>query len=316
MNTLSLGRKALVIRGLADSLSIRAIGRMTRTDKDTVTRVLVEVGEFCSIYQHHVLRNLPCTRIEADEIWAFVGAKAANATKAGDGDLWTFTAICADSKLAVSWLVGPRSPVSARAFMRDVAMRLSSRVQISTDALRWYPRAIEEAFGWNGADYAQITKTYGGTPDMPTRGRYSPSPVVVGVEKVAVMGNPNPKFVSTSYVERQNLSMRMNMRRFTRLTNGFSKKAENHAHAVSLHFMYSNFCRPHGTLTKRHHGIKTTPAMECGLTDRVWTAEDILKKMDPTYAICNRGGLNRSSQHSRQTLHTASSSQAFDAGAR
>lgn len=289
MNRLSIARRAQVIRALVEGSSIRAVGRATGVDKDTVLRLLVEVGEFCSIYQHITLRALPCTRIEADEIWAFVGAKAANATKKGDGDIWTYTAICADSKLAVSWLVGPRGDGSTLAFMRDVAMRLKNRVQISTDGLRWYPKAIETAFGWAGCDYAQIIKSFGVEAGAATnRGRYSPSPVVTGVEKVAVMGNPNPRLVSTSYVERQNLNMRMQMRRFTRLTNAFSRKAENHAHAVSLHFMAYNYLKPHGTLTKRHRGIKTTPAMECGLTDRVWTWEQVLERMEPTYAICNR----------------------------
>jgi hypothetical protein len=177
--------------------------------------------------------------------------------------------------------VGPRNGASTRAFIDDLASRLANRVQLSTDRFPWYPAAVEASFGWNGCDYAQITKHYAGDPNFRERGRYSPSPVVVGVEKVAVMGKPNPRLVSTSYVERNYLSMRMQMRRFTRLTNAFSKTAENHAHAVSLHFMHYNYCRPHITLTKRHHGIKTTPAMEIGLTDHVWTVEEILEKMEP-----------------------------------
>jgi IS1 family transposase len=288
MNRLSIERRAAAIRSLVEGSSIRSVGRATGCDKDTVLRLLVEVGEFCSIYQHVALRNLPCKRIEADEIWSFVGAKAANAKQEGHGDIWTYTAICAESKLAVTWLVGDRSGVSTQAFMRDLAARLANRVQLSTDGLRWYESAVENAFGWNGVDYAQIRKVFGGViDDVRGRGRYSPSPIVVEVEKVAIMGKPVQALVSTSYVERQNLNMRMQMRRFTRLTNAFSKKAENHAHAVSLHFMAYNFCKPHGTLTKRHRGIKTTPAMECGLTDRVWTWEQILERMEPTYAICN-----------------------------
>lgn len=282
MNTLSVERRAAVIRGLVDGASIRAIARMTRTDKDTVLRILVEVGEFCSIYSDHVLRNLPCTVIEADEIWAFVGAKEANKTRDGQGDIWTWTAICADTKLAVSWLVGPRNGVSARAFMYDLHARLKNRVQLTTDKLPWYRAAIEEAFGWNGVDYAMINKVFATSYDKPTKlGRSSPSSVVVEVEKVPVMGNPDSSRVSTSYVERSNLTMRMNMRRFTRLTNGFSKKALNHAHAVSLHFMFYNFCRPHMTLTKEANGIKTTPAMAAGLTDHMWTCDEIIEKMDP-----------------------------------
>jgi IS1 family transposase len=285
MNKLSNARRAAVVRGLVEGGSIRAVGRMTGTDKDTVLRILVEVGEFCSIYQDCALRNLNCTRIEADEIWSFIGAKEANKTQDGQGDLWTFTAICADSKLAVSWLVGPRSHDSTRTFMDDVASRLARRVQITTDAFPGYLGAVENSFGWNGADFATVKKLYGQTADGPTGGRYSPSPVVVGVEKVQVFGRPDMAKASTSYVERQNLTMRMQMRRFTRLTNGFSKKAENHAHAVSLHFMFYNYCRPHLTLTKAAKGIKTTPAMAAGLTNHVWTVEHVLDLMDPTRLI-------------------------------
>lgn len=287
MNRLSIERRAAVLRALVDGASIRAAGRITHTDKDTVLRILVEVGEFCSTYQHETLRNLNTTVVEADEIWAFVGAKEANKTREGQGDIWTWTAIDADSKLAISWLVGPRNGVSARAFMRDVASRLANRVQLSTDQLNWYRAAVEEAFGWNGTDYAMITKTFGNIADERGRGRYSPSSVVVEVEKVPVMGTPTISRVSTSYVERGNLTMRMNMRRFTRLTNGFSKKAENHAHAVSLHFMAYNFCRPHMTLTKAANGIKTTPAMVAGLTDHVWTYEEILEAMDAARETSN-----------------------------
>jgi IS1 family transposase len=285
MNVLSLDRRAAVIRGLVEGGSIRSVARMTGTDKDTVTRILVEVGEFCSTYQHHVLVDLPCERVEADEIWSFVGAKRRNATKAGQGDLWTFTAICATTKLAVSWLVGPRSPQSAHAFMHDVASRLANRVQMSTDGHNMYLTAVESAFGWNGTDYAMIEKAYANTmvPQDPRR-RYSPA-YCVGVDKVVVMGKPDMKKVSTSYVERANLTMRMGMRRFTRLTNGFSKKAENHAHAVSLHFMHYNFCRAHVTLTKAAKGVKTTPAMAAGVTDHVWTVEEVLGLMDPKISL-------------------------------
>ena len=246
MNRLSLARRAAIIRSLVEGASMRSIARAQGCDKDVVCRLLVEVGEFCSIYQHVVLRDLPCERVEVDEIWAFVGAKNANKKNDKQGDIWTFTAICATSKLAVSWLVGSRTSASTHAFIRDLAPRLRNRVQITTDAWAHYRQAIERGFGWQMTDYATITKVFEGF--NPRSGRYSPSPRVVGVEKVAVMGNPNPRFVSTSYVERSNLTMRMAMRRFTRLTNGFSKKAENHAHAVSLHFMHYNFCRPHMTL--------------------------------------------------------------------
>ena len=280
MNKLSIDRRAAVIRGLVEGSSIRAVARMTGTDKDTVMRLLVEVGEFCSIYQDHTLRNLPCKRVEADEIWSFVGAKARNA-KPGQGDLWTFTAICSDSKLAVSWLVGPRITQTAKTFMADVASRLANRVQLTTDGLHMYYTAVEDAFGWNGVDYAQLAKTYGQTVETGPGRRYSPA-VCIGAVKEWVMGRPDMDKVSTSYVERANLTMRMQMRRFTRLTNAFSKKAENHAHAVSLHFMFYNYCRPHTTLTKAANGVKTTPAMAAGLTNHVWTVEHFLDLMDPT----------------------------------
>lgn len=286
MNVLSVARRAAVLRALVDGASVRAVSRMTRTDKDTVLRILVEVGEFCSTYQHYAIRDLDTTVVEADEIWSFVGAKAANATKDGQGDIWTWTAIDADTKLAISWLVGARDGVAARAFMHDLASRLKNRVQLSTDKLNWYRGAIEEAFGYHGVDYAMINKVFGTAPGGERgRGRYSPSSVVVEVEKVPVFGQPKPDRVSTSYVERSNLTMRMNMRRFTRLTNAFSKKAENHAHAVSLHFMAYNYCRPHSTLTKAAKGVKTTPAMTAGLTDHVWTYEEIIERMADTYAI-------------------------------
>lgn len=286
MNKLSVVEQAAIVRSLCEGVSIRSTSRMTGASKTTILKLLAEVGDFCSIYQHHALVNLPCVRVEADEIWAYVGAKQANVTKDGQGDIWTYTAICADSKLAVSWFVGPRNHDSTQAFMNDVAARLANRVQLSTDGLRWYVAAVENAFGWNGVDFGQITKVFGNEAlDVRGRGRYSPASVVIGVEKNAVMGFPDPAKISTSYVERTNPSMRMQMRRFTRLTNAFSKKAANHAHAVSLNFMYHNFCRAHGTLTKARGGIKTTPAIACGLTDHAWTAEEILEKMDPKNSL-------------------------------
>lgn len=284
MNKLSIERRAAVIRALVEGGSLRSVARITGTDKDTVMRLLVEVGEFCSIYQHHTLRNLPCKRIEADEIWSFVGAKQKNATKKGQGDLWTFTAIDADTKLAVSWMVGPRNSKTAGRFMKDVASRLANRIQLTTDGYNPYLPAVENAFGWAGADYSQLIKTYGMEHDETAGRRYSPM-VCTGAVKVPIMGRPDSDLISTSYVERSNLTMRMQMRRFTRLTNGFSKKAENHAHAVSLHFMFYNYCRPHTTLTKAAKGVKTTPAMACGLTDHVWTVVEILEMMTPTYLL-------------------------------
>ncbi len=284
MNKLSTSRRAAVVRALIDGASIRATARMTQTDKDTVTKILVEVGAFASDYQNLVLTNLNCQRIEADEIWAFVGAKAGNAKQAGHGDIWTYTALDADSKLMVSWMVGSRTADTTRRFMDDLASRLARRIQLSTDALSFYPSAVERSFGWNGADYATITKKYK-DENRTSRGRYSPTAEVQSVEVVKVMGQPKRSDVSTAYVERTNLAMRMNSRRFTRLTNGFSKKAENHAHAVSLHFMAHNFLRAHGTLTAEAKGYKTTPAMAAGLTDHVWSVEELIEKMEGTYAI-------------------------------
>jgi IS1 family transposase len=284
MNKMGLDRRAAVIRGLVEGGSIRAVARMTGCDKDTVLRLLVEIGEFCSIYQFHALKNLPCKRIECDEIWAFCGAKRNNTTKEGQGDIWTFTAIDADTKLMVSWLVGQRDGNVCQRFISDVASRLANRVQITTDGSFSYISAIENAFGWAGADFAQLVKTYSHTPDEERKRRYSP-PEVTGIVKTPIMGRPDMDLVSTSYVERANLTMRMSMRRFTRLTNAFSKKAENHAHAVSLHFMYYNYCRAHTTLTKAANGVKTTPAMAAGITDHVWTVEEILELMSPNYLL-------------------------------
>lgn len=281
MNRLDTDRRAAIIRALVEGGSVRSVARLTGSDKDTVLRVLVEVGEFSSIYQYHAHRNLSCKRVEADEIWAYCGAKQRNATKEGQGELWTFTAIDADTKFIVSYLVGQRTHESTRRFVQDIADRLANRIQLSTDGWTGYLTAVERAFKWNGCDFAQIVKSYGQTQVSadPTR-RYSPAECT-GTEKVWVMGDPDMDKVSTSYVERANLTMRMGMRRFTRLTNGFSKKAENHANAVSLHFMHYNYCRPHMTLTKAANGIKTTPAMAMGLTDHVWTVEEILELMGP-----------------------------------
>jgi IS1 family transposase len=250
---------------------------MVGCDRETVLKLLADVGELASTYQDVTHRKLTTTRLEVDEIWAFRGAKARNATRDGHGDLWTFTGIDADSKLAVSWLVGARSIDNAVAFMQDVAARLTHRVQLTRDGHGMYLTAVRAAFGFARVDYAQLVKKYGQVEAAARR--YSP-PVCLGCEKERMIGRPDMEKVSTSYVERAKLTMRMQMRRFTRLTNAFSKKAENHAHAVALHFMHYNYCRPHMTLTKAA-GRKTTPAMAAGLTDRVWTLEDVLGLMDP-----------------------------------
>ena len=284
MNILPLAKRAAIVRSLVEGNSIRATARLCATSKATVLKLLVELGEFCSAYQFYKLANLPTKRVEVDEIWAFVGAKAKNATKDGQGDIWTFTALDADSKLMISWMVGQRRLDDARHFMKDVARRLANRVQITTDGHNMYIGAVEFAFKWNGADFAQLVKEYGPSTEPDAARKYSPAECI-GAHKEWVMGNPDMDLVSTSYVERSNLTIRMGQRRFTRLTNAFSKKAENHAHSVSLFFMHYNFCRSHMTLTKNANGIKTTPAMASGLTDHVWSVEEILEKMNPDYLL-------------------------------
>lgn len=278
MNKLSLARRASILRVLLEGNSVRSTARITGAAKATVLKLLVEVGEFCSVYEDHALRNLTVNRIEADEIWAFVGAKAKNARREGDGDIWTFTAIDADSKLMVSWLVGDRSAENAHWFIHDVAGRLANRVQLTTESHKLYLTTTEDAFGWNGADFAQIVKTYG-TPEGVPASRYWPAECT-GIEKVRVFGKPDVSLVSTSYVERQNLNMRLAMPCFSRLKNGYSKKAENHAHAVGLYFFCYNYCRPHQTLTKANGGIKQTPAMAAGVASQMWSIEDMLRVMD------------------------------------
>lgn len=276
MNTLPIATKAAIVKALVEGASIRSIARMTGTSKTTVLKLLVEVGEFCSCYHDHVVRDIKASRVQADEIWAFIGAKAKNAKTEGFGDAWTFTAIDADTKLIISYMVGHRIWTHAEIFMKDLKSRLANRVQLTTDGHPMYPQAVEKAFGWNGCDYAQLEKEY--AAETGGQHRYSP-PICVGATKKWVMGKPAKQFVSTSFVERANLSMRMGMRRFTRLTNGFSKKLENHMHAVALHFFASNFCRAHSTLTKDAKGIHTSPAMAAGLTNHVWTIEEVLEMM-------------------------------------
>lgn len=278
MNKLPAHKQAAVLKGLTEGVSLRAVSRMTGVSKTTILKLLVDVGDLCAIYQDQKLRNLSCKRIEADEIWCFMGAKRNNAKTPGYGDIWTFTAIDAETKLMVSWLVGEQSAENAEIFMRDVASRLANRVQLSTDGHKMYLWAVENAFGYNGVDYGQIQKHY--SAQHGPAGRYSP-PRCSGVTKEPIMGNPDMDRTSTSYVERSNLALRMGNRRFTRLTNAFSKKAENHAHSVALHMFVANFCRSHMTLTKARGGVHTSPAMAAGLTDHVWKIEDLVRMLDP-----------------------------------
>ncbi len=270
MNKLKPDKQKQVIAALVEGNSIRATVRMTGVAKNTVVKLLADVGKACAEYQFKTLRNLTCKRIECDEIWAFCYAKEKNVPedkkgKFGYGDVWTFTAICADSKLVPTWYIGNRALEDATAFMQDLSSRLDNRVQLTTDGHRMYLDAVETAFG-SKIDFSQLVKLYG-LPENPDS-KYSP-PRCIGTKIYKVNGEPDNKKVSTSYVERQNLTMRMNMRRFTRLTNAFSKKVENLSHAVALHFMYYNFCRV-------HRSLRVTPAMEAGVTDHVWEIEEIL----------------------------------------
>ena len=269
MNKLDSSKRIQVVRCLVEGSSIRATVRMTGVAKNTVAKLLVDLGAACAAYQDEHLRNLPCRRVQCDEIWSFVGAKQKNVSEEqmadGWGDVWTWTAIDADTKLVPCWMVGQRDYHAAHDFISDLAARLSHRVQLTTDGHKPYLTAVEESFGAD-IDFAQLIKVYGASGEAQTR--YSPGQCI-GIETKAVTGTPDPKHISTSFVERQNLTMRMSMRRFTRLTNAFSKKLENHMAAIALHFMYYNFARVHTTL-------RVTPAMEAGVAHHVWTVEEII----------------------------------------
>jgi IS1 family transposase len=279
MNRLGLEQRARILGCLTEGNSIRGTVRMTGAAKNTVTKLLVDVGAACAVYQDRVLRDLPCRNVQVDEIWGFCYAKQKNVPDEhrgtfGYGDVWTWTAICADSKLVPSWLVGERTYQDCYAFVDDLKGRLRGRVQLSSDSHQTYLSVVGYAFDGD-VDWAQVHKVYRSQQVAP--GRYSP-PVCTQVNIRAREGYPDPAKASTSYVERQNLTMRMGMRRFTRLTNGFSKKVENLAHAVSLHYMHYNFARIHQSLTL--DGVKRTPAMAAGVTDRPWTLEDIAALTD------------------------------------
>lgn len=271
---LSASDRAHILHLLCEGNSIRATCRITGASKNTVAKLLADAGRACAIYQDQAFRELPCKRVQVDEIWSFVYAKEKNveAAKAAPdcaGDVWTWTALCADTKLLLTWLVGGRDTECATVFMSDVQRRLLGRPQISSDGHYAYLPAIDEAFG-RDVDYGQIVKTYGESADSARR--YSP-PICTSVKKRTVTGNPDEVHISTSFVERQNLTMRMHMRRFTRLTNGFSKKVENHVHAIALHAMYYNF-------VKEQRGIRMTPAMAAGVTDTLWTIDHIVKVVE------------------------------------
>jgi len=274
MNKLSINRQTQIIKVLCEGNSIRSTARITDTAINTVVKLLIEVGAACLEYQDRNLRNLSCQRVECDEIWSFCYAKEKNVPEDkqgqfGYGDVWTFVALDSDTKLALSWLVGLREAEYAYMFAKDIKKRLSNRVQLTTDGHRMYYEAVKNAFG-DDIDYAMVVKYYGNTQDE--YGRYSP-PKCTQAKAKLVRGSPDMTKVSTSYIERQNLTMRMSMRRFTRLTNGFSKKIENHMFALALYFIHYNFSRQHKSLANPY---PRTPAMAAGLSDHIWTIAEIV----------------------------------------
>lgn len=269
MNALDSKKREQIVAALVEGNSIRATVRMTGVSKNTIAKLLVDLGTACAEYQDKAFRNLNLKRIQCDEIWSFVGAKAKNTTPEmkedkGYGDIWTWVAMDADTKLVPCWAVGKRDGLAAYEFIGDLAERLSHRIQLTTDGHKPYLEAVEAAFG-SEIDYAMLIKIYGKPQDEI---RYSPADCI-GCEKKWVAGRPDPKHISTSYIERQNLTMRMSMRRFTRLTNGFSKKVENHMAAIALHYMYYNFVRI-------HRSLRVTPAMAANVTTRLWEISDIV----------------------------------------
>jgi IS1 family transposase len=269
MKTLTETERAQIVTCICEGNSVRATARITGFSKNTITKLLVELGDACIAYQDRAFRKLKCKRLQCDEIWSFVYAKDKNLPedkqgKFGFGSVWTWTAIDADTKLVPSFAVGDRNAATARLFIEDLASRLANRVQLTSDGLKFYLTAVEGAFGAD-IDFAQLHKVYASSQEET---RDSPA-VCVGCERKTVMGNPDPEHVSTSYVERQNLTMRMHMRRFTRLTNAFSKKITNHLATVAIYFMWYNFVRVHQTL-------RVTPAMEAGVTAKLWTVLDMV----------------------------------------
>lgn len=270
MNCLDSQTRARIVACLIEGCSIRATVRMTGASKNTVVKLLADLGCACAEYHNKHVRNLRVRRLQCDEIWSFIGCKRKNASpeqkSEGWGDIWTWIGIDADTKLVLGYLIGGRDAGWALDFMEDCASRIRGRVQITTDAHKAYLEAVEGAFGID-VDYAMLHKVYGAPSDEEQR-RYSPA-TCIGCDMKTIIGRPDPEHVSTSYVERQNLTMRMQMRRFTRLTNGFSKKVDNHRHAVALHYMHYNFCRI-------HQSLRITPAMAAGITDHVWAVEDLI----------------------------------------
>ena len=285
MNKLPTAKRAQILNMLVEGSSMRSISRVCDVSINTVTKLLEQAGTFCAAFHDEKVRNVKAKRVQVDEIWSFTYAKEKNVATAkaapdGAGDTWTWTAIEADTKVIVSYFVGGRDGECAKWFMDDVASRLANRVQLTSDGLKSYLEAVEGAFGAD-IDYAQLVKIYGAAPDG-GKGRYSPAECT-GIKKIPVEGKPDPKHISTSYVERSNLSMRMGMRRFTRLTNAFSKKVENHVHALSLYFVHYNFLRIHKTL-------RMSPAMAAGLSKTLLDMGDIVSMMDAAEAKLGKRG--------------------------
>jgi IS1 family transposase len=263
-------RRAAIVAALVEGVGIRSTCRMTGSSKGAVTKLIADLGPICADYQDRAFHGLPCKRLECDEIWAYCVAKSKNVPEEhrgefGYGDVWTYTAICADTKLIPSWLCGSRTTETATAFMCDLAGRMRGRVQVTTDGHLMYLDAVESAFG-TAVDYAMLQKIYGSSPE--SEKRYSPARCL-GIKRAPIYGNPDMENVSTSYVERSNLGIRMGLRRFTRLTNGHSKKLANHLAALAIYFMHYNFVRLHST-------IRCTPAMAAGVTERLWSGEDVV----------------------------------------
>jgi IS1 family transposase len=280
MKRLNSELRGKVLHSLMEGVSIRATARLFDVSKTTILKLIEDAGQAAAWYQHRVLRNLNCSQISADEIWGFVGSKAANTPQHKQhvaGDIWLWIATCRDTKIVPCWYVGHRDGHAARAFMLNLASRVSGQIQISTDAFSSYPQAVDLAFP--DADYGQVVKVFGTVPEA-LKGRYSP-PVCTGARKVVIKGNPDPAMICTSHSERNNLNVRMHSRRMTRLTNAFSKKVQNHAHAMALHFLYYNFVRVHQTL-------RVTPAMAAGVTKRLWEMKDVVDMLEAWEAVQER----------------------------
>jgi IS1 family transposase len=291
MNKLYNAKRSQILSMLVEGSSMRSVSRVCDVSINTVTKLLEDAGKACAAFHHENVRGVAAKRVQCDEIWSFCYAKAKNvgaakAAPAEAGDVWTWTALDADSKLIVSWLVGGRDAEYALEFMDDLRQRIANRVQLTTDGHGAYLQAVEEAFGID-VDYAQLVKLYGAAPDG-SKGRYSPAECV-GARKSPVVGNPDKKHISTSYVERQNLTMRMGMRRFTRLTNGFSKKLDNHMHALALYFFHYNWVR-------QHKSLRVTPAMAAGLTTRLLSWDEIIVRIDASKPLKPRGPYKKREQ--------------------